>query len=337
MPVEQTLVDALQLITATETLRPEGLSKKEMEELRSLQGVAAGANVVGLGVAEKITAGRQLGVLSLKFYVEKKLLRERLVAGEMVPEFISLPGFGEPLPTDVEEIGRQSLESYTTRVRPLTPGFSICETRSLTGTLGCVVRDRNNPEDLYLLSNAHVLANSGLAEPGATVIQPGLDDGGGVTNDAVAALAAFVPFDFGPGYINLCDAAIAGPVARHLLTSRIAQIGAPTDVSTELFRGMQVQKTGRTTAHTVGLIKDIHYMTKLRYPKPGGDEGEVGFKEQVLCERYTAGGDSGALVCDMRGRAVGLHWAGSASTSAFHRIGHVLDALSVEIVTGEID
>jgi hypothetical protein len=69
----------------------------------------------------------------------------------------------------------------------------------------------------------------------------------------------------------------------------------------------------------------------MSYPKPGGGWGTLGFRNQILCEKYSDGGDSGALVCDMAGNAVGLHWCGSSSTSVFSPIEFVLDALSVQL------
>ena len=99
---------------------------------------------------------------------------------------------------------------------------------------------------------------------------------------------------------------------------------------------MQVQKTGRTTDYTIGIIKDINFRTALTYRKPGGGRGRVGFWDQVLCTRYTASGDSGSAVLNMEKEVVGLHFAGSDSSSIFNRIGHALDALLIDVVTTKI-
>ncbi len=96
---------------------------------------------------------------------------------------------------------------------------------------------------------------------------------------------------------------------------------------------MQVQKTGRTTDYTVGVIQDIDYRLPLDYKRPGGGTGRVGLRDQVLCTRYTDAGDSGSAVLNMQGKVVGLHFAGSPSTSIFNRIQDVLDALKIEVVT----
>ena len=45
------------------------------------------------------------------------------------------------------------------------------------------------------------------------------------------------------------------------------------------------------------------------------------------------GGDSGSAVFNMAKQVVGLHFAGSPSSSIFNRIEHVLTALDIEVVT----
>ncbi|MDQ6860244.1 MAG: S1 family peptidase, partial [Verrucomicrobiota bacterium] len=149
-------------------------------------------------------------------------------------------------------------------------------------------------------------------------------------------LAEFVPFQFtATTFPNLVDAALA-KVRRQDVTSAIRLIGVPKGVSTVLRRGMQVQKTGRTTDHTFGIIKDINLRSSMTYKKPGGGTGRAGFFDQVLCTRYTAGGDSGSAVLNMSGKVVGLHYAGSPTTSLFNKIARVRAALGIEIVTTAI-
>ncbi len=111
-------------------------------------------------------------------------------------------------------------------------------------------------------------------------------------------------------YPNVVDAAIARVKSGASVTSAIRVIGVPTGVSRTVRRGMQVQKTGRTTDYTVGIINDINYRTSLRYKRPGGGRGRVGFRDQVRCSRSSAGGDSGSAVLNMKKEVVGFHFAG---------------------------
>jgi hypothetical protein len=187
-----------------------------------------------------------------------------------------------------------------------------------------------------VLSNSHVLADEGLASPGDDCLQPGDADGGAAPADVLGRLADFVPFQFTPtGFPNLVDAALAR-VKKAAVTSKIRLIGVPVGTSRTVRRGMRVQKTGRTTDYTQGIIQDVHFRTALDYKKPGGGVGRAGFRDQVLCTRYTAGGDSGSAVLNMQRRVVGLHFAGSPSSSIFNRITNVLTLLQIEVATDTI-
>jgi hypothetical protein len=220
-------------------------------------------------------------------------------------------------------------------MRPAIPGFGLGHVKITVGTFGCLVRKKGQ-KALYILSNSHVLADEGTGRIGDHIIQPG-DYDGGKAADLIAVLADWVPFQFTTtGYPNFVDAAIAKVKKAADVTSAVRLIGVPKGTSSFVRRGMQVQKTGRTTDYTIGVIKDINYRLALRYKKPGGGTGRVGLADQVLCTRYTAGGDSGSAVFNMSGKVVGLHFAGSPSTSVFNRIEHVLTLLDLELVTTKV-
>jgi hypothetical protein len=154
----------------------------------------------------------------------------------------------------------------------------------------------------------------------------------GGDKDAIAQLTNYVSFDFQRGYVNQCDAAIASVRTTDAIDPAIPGIGVPIyDASSVPKIDIQVQKTGRTTGHTTGTIKDTHYRTMMPYPQRSGNDAEIGFRDQVLCTRYSEPGDSGALVCDSKGRALGLHWAGSDVVSIFSPIEFVLSALGVQL------
>jgi hypothetical protein len=73
-------------------------------------------NIQGLGMADRITAGRRESELALKVYVERKLPMSRVE--NPVPAELEIPGVDGTLATDVEEIGRVELEAATGRFRP---------------------------------------------------------------------------------------------------------------------------------------------------------------------------------------------------------------------------
>lgn len=290
-------------------------------------------NVQGLGIGPKLSNGDHLDdELALRVYVDEKKPRSRIA--NPVPKKVTVPEVGA-IPTDVVEIGTVELEAFRERVRPAMPGSGLGGQGVTVGTFGCLVRKRGDDKTLYILSNSHVLANSGVAAIAGDVVQPGDTDGGRTPTDTLASLTEFVPFDFSDGYPNLVDAAIARVRSSRSVRREIRLLGTrPSGVSEKLERGMKVTKVGRTTDLTTGVIQDVHYRMQIPYPTSTATppaRKKAGLRELVLCSRYTAGGDSGSLVLNDRKRAVGLHFAGSPGSSIFCRIRNVFDALDLRL------
>jgi hypothetical protein len=211
---------------------------------------------------------------------------------------------------------------------PVQPGYSISHVEASAGTIGAVVK---KGKQLHLLSNSHVLALSGTAKKGDSIIYPGDLDGGAAPDDVIATLSGFKEFELGTEFVNRVDCAIARPKPERLqdLLAEIKGIGLPKG-TIKPKRGMKVIKVGRTTGKTTGEIRDVNFRFVLTYD----EVGEVGFIDQVLCTRYTKPGDSGSLVLDGKsGKAVGLHFAGASGGSVFCPIDEVLKALGVKLVT----
>jgi len=341
MAAESDLLLGLEFLTEGQAAQiPRALShevfstERFMAETQTLKKKARpwtqGAGIQGLGIGDKIVDGKVEPELALRVYVERKKAKAKLK--NPVPKSVSVPEVGK-LPTDVLEIGRVEREVFTSRVRPAMPGCGVGHYRVTVGTLGCLVRKCSAKRGTFFLSNSHVLADEGTGKKGDDILQPGHFDGGRRPADVLGKLEAWVPFTFSAtGYPNLVDAAIAR-VRKSSVTDVIRIIGTkPVGVSKTVRRGMRVQKVGRTTDYTIGVISDIHYRLALTYKKPGGGSGRVGLRDQVLCTRYTAGGDSGSAVLNMSERVVGLHFAGSPSTSIFNKITNVLNLLDIEVV-----
>lgn len=316
-------------------LLPQALHADATALVQSSRPWVSHESIVGFGIGDKITKGRSIGELSMKIYVKKKLPKSKLTSHTIVPSTITLPGHAWEMPTDVEAVGMLKPEIFTQKTRPLLPGYSIGHIKVNTGTLGGLVRALDDTKLLFALSNCHVLANYGLAKKGDGTIQPGPDDGG-TTADKIGKLVDFTKFVFNDtGYDNLCDAAVAQISPAVKVDSAIPRIGVPKGVNRHVTRGMKIQKTGRTTGYTLGEVRDVDFRFSIDYPDAArrGNRARVGFKNQVMCSRYSDEGDSGALVCDMHGQVVGLHFVGGDSVSVFSPIQFVLDALRVELVT----
>ena len=267
--VKNTLDALVQLRTGVE---PQGIGsgqrlKAARRDLRTAPGWAAAESVVAFGLGEKTTQGREVADVALKVYVDKKRPLSALDAP--VPKTVALAG--QPVPTDVVEIGRIEIQSNTAKVRPALPGFSISRLGDdpNTGTFGLIVRKKGQPKPFYLLSNNHAIAASGLAQKGDVIIQPGAYDGGGAT-DRIGTLVEWVPFDFSAaGTPNVVDAAIA-QLDDDVASAAISLLGIPTGINTDVKRGTFVQKMGRTTELSVAQVRDVDLFLPVPYPAAGG-------------------------------------------------------------------
>lgn len=304
--------------------------------------------VVSVGIGYKSVNKKCTNQLAIVVGVEKKLARPEVDEDEMIPDNL------DNIPTDVVEIGKIFLENANKRViekqflegegddfrsskvRPAPPGVSISHFRVNSGTFGAVVKGFF-PDGIAILSNNHVIANNtnGLdtrAAIGDIILQPGwLYEGR--DNEVIARLAAFSPVlwtpseKYGPGVpINLIDAALAIPLKPFLVTDIILGLGPVLGV-TDAVIGMRVFKSGASTGVTDGYISQVHAFLVVRSRL---DETITAlFDDQIISERISRPGDSGSLVLDSCGRAVGLLFAASENQSFFNPIKYVLKTFNV--------
>ncbi len=329
----------------------------EMERIRAVKDkhgakIMAKENVVGLGAGYKETKGVKTDRMALVVMVRKKVSIEELKKRDVVPAVI------EGVITDVIEVGEIiALQARTDRWRPAPGGVSIGHFKITAGTLGALVKDVETDEVL-ILSNNHVMANSNDATPGDSILQPGPHDGGTVAKDTIANLERFVPIQFEsePPPIpcpvskmvagianflawlvgskhrllsvviqqaNQVDGAVAKPTGPEVVNNEILEIGTVTgDTEPEL--GMEVRKSGRTTGLTTGTIQLLDASVNVGY---GGGKTAL-FTNQILTSNMSKGGDSGSLLVKREGnRAIGLLFAGSDQVTIHNPIGYVKDAL----------
>jgi hypothetical protein len=310
------------------------------------------SNVVATGVGYKITAGQKTSNLSIVCSVTHKVAESQLTSQDMVPKTL------EGMPTDVVQTGIiRALQSPTDKIRPAPGGVSIGHKDITAGTLGCLVKKN---DQIFILSNNHVLANSNQAEIGDPILQPGPYDGGTYPDDHIAGLEDFVPINIiglpsecpiatGTASLlngiakllgsqvrmqainqqpleNLVDAAIARPLNPEEVSDKILQIGTIQGTAAgEL--GMAIKKSGRTTGLTNGVIEQVDVSVNVQY-----GQGQVAmFTDQLMAGAMSQGGDSGSAVLDENNRLVGLLFAGSDTTTVINRIENVFSGLGVSV------
>lgn len=218
--------------------------------------------------------------------------------------------------------------------RPVPIGVSAGHPAVSAGTIGARVTDGSRT---FALSNNHVVAASNGGSEGDPLLQPGSADGGRDPDDSIGTLFDFEPIRFcgttGCDF-NRIDAALALTTTDELGNATPEDgYGAPRARTVEASLGLEVQKFGRTTGHTVGRVTGIHATIDVNYRT-----GVARFEEQVVItgDGFSAGGDSGSLIVT-RGRLlndrrpVGLLFAGSAASTLANPIDLVLDRFGVRI------
>ena len=313
------------------------------------------ANVVAVGIGYKTIKGKETKTIAIICSVVKKLPESQLSPKDIIPSAIN------DTPTDVIETGViRAMKARTDKWRPAPGGVSIGHVDITAGTLGCLVKKDGQT---MILSNNHVLANSNDAEVGDPILQPGPYDGGRFPVDHIANLYEFVPIDFtggdGNGGIcpiargitsllnsiarifgsktrlqviniraadNLVDAAIAQPLDENDVSAEILDIGMIAGlIQGEL--GMNVKKSGRTTAVTTGRISQVNVTVNVQY----GSGRIARFVDQLMTGAMSQGGDSGSALLDNNNNLTGLLFAGSDTNTIFNRIENVFSALGVNL------
>src|SRR2546428_1111469 len=102
------------------------------------------------------------------------------------------------------------------------------------------------------------------------------------------------------GHSNLVDAAVAEPIETRLVAPDILGIGRVRGTK-EPDIGMRVRKSGRTTGVTAGRITAIDAVVEVDYGGPTAI-----FREQIVSDLLSKGGDSGSPVVDENRHPGGL-------------------------------
>lgn len=252
---------------------------------------------------------------------------------DFVDNVVERPGFST-------EFAPQLL---TQKVRPARGGYSVGHPRVTAGTLGTVVFDLMNGQGVgpryYILSNNHVLADCNNASINDPILQPGVADGGTLSNSQIAKLSRFIPINFRGGD-NLVDAALAEGNF-HELDRSIYWIGylGGWCPKARVRVGTLVEKTGRTTNFTTGRITGINATVNVNY-----SNGRIArFCDQIVTTPMSAGGDSGSIVCTRPGSgynqpltanlplALGLLFAGSSAATVCNQMENVVRLLRIEL------
>ncbi|MDH3338866.1 MAG: S1 family peptidase, partial [Gammaproteobacteria bacterium] len=233
---------------------------------------------------------------------------------------------------------------FRRRQRPLEAGLSIgvvIPGIAHAGTLGFVVEDR---DAYYVLSNNHVLADVNNSSPGDPVTQPGNLDRRASRSTLIGVLDRYVPISFQRSNVVDCAVAEIFPDLEFWFGWTEALPGVIRGIRRISVDdlGRTVRKAGRTTGVTQGVITSVE-VDRLRVNM--GTEADpmiAQFSDQIEVtgtdgQTFSTSGDSGSLIVDTTGRAVGLLFAGGEDENGVdftyaNRIDTVLSKLGVSLV-----
>lgn len=301
------------------------------------------ANLVGVGVGVKWTGGEPTGRPAVLALVTQKLPSAALLPRDRVPPRV------EDVPTDVIAVGQPFAGAegvLVDRRRPVPGGYSVGHRAITAGTITTAAYDLlpggkvsppvagiGVPQRVYILGNNHVLANGNDAGIGDPILQPGPYDGGKDPDDQIAELTRFIPIKFYPeipkeSHDNTVDAAVAltqeAAVDRMLYwIGRVQGWRRRNDVTV----GTMVQKVGRSTGYTLGRITAVAVTIDIGY----GGGRSARFHDQILTTAMSLPGDSGSLLTNLNGAAVGMLSAGSPVATIYNQIENVRSLLMVEV------
>lgn len=281
-------------------------------------------SVQGISIGTQQKSGKDTGKPCITVYVDKKKPLSQLK--HPVPKKLTFDG---RVDIDVIEIGRLLPQAYSQEARPLHPSLHLANINRGGGSLGAFVKLKGSSYPRFIISNHHVLAPKTKTD--RSIIQPSKEFGK-LPYKKVARYTRSYPMTSSQyDYQNLADAAIAEVSPNISIDARLPRLGQILGVSDRVSKGQRVSMVGSISDFKVAKVINSNFRMVLYYDTPKGKR-RVGFKQQVLCTPYSQAGDSGALVLNNRGYAIGLHVAGNSKHSIFCRLSPVLEEFGCELI-----
>ncbi len=280
-------------------------------------------NVHTVAVGFKTVNGYVLPIPAIVVFTTNKFPLSQLPFTQRIPTII------EGFPTDVVELPHFVPYQNTSeianreRYRPVPGGAEIYMPNSPTTggfcTLGMFVhstRPQDNPDDIYLLSNAHC-----FYRPDQVIFQPESQE----SSNRIAYASRILNNSYvDAGIAQMLNDGDSEPY-------EIIGIGRPLSPYTLNLTNLEqvVVKSGRTTGVTYGRIAYLH-----------ADADDK--RDQIIIvdidRAFSDHGDSGSIVLmesgSLRHRVVGLLWGGAEIYTILSPIQAVIEEMEISLITG---
>jgi hypothetical protein len=287
-------------------------------------------NVVGVGLGNKFTNGKDTGTLCVRVYVVSKFAKDSLVNSAVAPaSFLEVP-------TDVIPVGRYGrpgrLENLPMDTSRIGPGSAIRVEANVPnvnsgsfGTLGAVVSDGSNND--YILSCNHVLSSNGRVFEGREILSNdtriGKFEGNRFAVELNRDRTNFVDCALG----RLTDKNVSYDIPEELDFLKNCKVSPAEPIPP--VRGMKVAKAGAISGTTKGTIVDVDAEGFVDY-----SFGMFRFVNQIVIDsgdenyEFAVSGDSGSVVRDQEtGAATAMIFAGAGRFALACPLPAVLKAL----------
>lgn len=301
------------------------------------QDLLAKENVVAVGIGRKETSGSITDIGSIVVHVAKKLtdntsVKELSQNGDMIPEYIfyqDTSGSGYKIPVDVIEVG--DIKTAAT-VQPgggisnQTPDYGM-------GTFGCVVR-RETTGQALILTCYHVVKTRShqwdwfSPHNQETVVE--------LQNGSAQNLGTIIY-----GQRNqYFDVALILPNAHITLNPQILGLntipkGIRAVTWNDVFQQVTIQHHGATSRTKNGVIINMSITATFSYPDGKNHTLKdlicIGTRSNDTWQSISQPGDSGAIVLDANGYAIGMIVGGGANTSYAIPLSSMLNFIGVQI------
>lgn len=307
-------------------------------------------------IGEVQREGQYTGEVGVVVLVDEKIPKAQLSSDEIIPSKVKVEG--EVIPVDIQQAPQptdlrlyipegfvynsqadraQAGENWQTcHDCPIPGGVQIAPAGAgWVGTLSCALSFVNSEGKRVVgaMTNYHV----GVSQEQRGILQ---GQPSGSSGDWFAKLDRWSPMR--PGQSNKVDAALLttwrddGKYAPGCHTVKPSQfrIGDinPDPVLTHSI-GQAVQKSGRTTGHTLGKVTGILGTSNVSY---GGSLGVLRFDGQTFIRgnsgEFSTSGDSGSLIMDMDRRPHSLLFAGGGGVTIANQIKEVIEMFDIKFI-----